>query len=125
MQMIFQMEAQKDFSAASKDAFIAEHLADSDQRQYFEAVADAFIGNKQSIDDAIEKASIKWRVARMARVDLAVLRLCAAEILFPQASGVPVSAAINEAVNIAKKYGSEDSGKFVNGILGKLAGGAE
>jgi N utilization substance protein B len=54
----------------------------------------------------------------MAKVDLSILRLSAAEILY--LSDIPDSASINEAVEMAKKYGGEDSGKFINGILGKV-----
>jgi N utilization substance protein B len=54
----------------------------------------------------------------MAKVDLAILRLSAAEILYLE--DVPDSASINEAVDMAKKFGGDDSGKFINGILGKV-----
>jgi N utilization substance protein B len=56
----------------------------------------------------------------MSRVDLSVLRLAVYEIRYDE--DVPVKVAINEAVEIAKKFGGEDSGSFVNGILGKIAG---
>ena len=88
---------------------------------YFDAAFDAYIYNNNTIDDLIEKYSKGWKIDRIARVDLAVLRVSVTEMLFLKAPAVPQAVSINEAVNLAKLYGSEDSGKFVNGILGRIA----
>ncbi|MDO4518857.1 MAG: transcription antitermination factor NusB [Eubacteriales bacterium] len=71
------------------------------------------------IDEKINEASRGWKTKRMNRVDLNVLRLAVYEILYDEA--VPVGVAINEAVELAKQYGGESSGAFVNGVLGKIA----
>ena len=71
------------------------------------------------IDELIEKNSIGWRISRISKVSLAILRLAICEILFiPE---VPVSVSINEAVELCKKYGAEEDAPFVNGILGSIA----
>lgn len=70
------------------------------------------------IDALLDQASVGWKVSRMSRVDLAILRLAVYETLFDES--IPVKVAINEAVEIARKYGGEDSRAFVNGILGKI-----
>jgi len=67
----------------------------------------------------LEEASENWRVERMAESDLAVLRLAIAEMKYME--DVPESVAINEAVNLSKKYGGENSSVFVNGVLGGIA----
>ncbi len=72
------------------------------------------------IDPLLNETSEGWKTSRMSRVDLSVLRLAVYEIRYDE--DVPVKVAINEAVEIAKKFGGEDSGSFVNGILGKIAG---
>ncbi len=85
-----------------------------------------FIGNKvlsiagiiESIDAALNEVSIGWKVKRMAKVDLTILRLAYYEIKYDE--NVPVSTAINEAVELAKSYGEENSPSFVNGILAKV-----
>ena len=85
-----------------------------------------FIGNKvlriaeiiESIDAALNEISIGWKVKRMAKVDLTILRLAYYEINYDE--NVPVSTAINEAVELAKSYGEENSPSFVNGILAKV-----
>ena len=71
------------------------------------------------IDELIEKNSIGWRISRISKVSLAILRLAICEINYiPE---VPVSVSINEAVELCKKYGAEDDAPFVNGILGSIA----
>ena len=71
------------------------------------------------IDDIIEDISENWVLSRMPLVDRSILRLAAYEMLYRD--DVPDSVSINEAVEMAKVYGGEDSSKFVNGILGRLA----
>lgn len=75
--------------------------------------------HQAEIDGRIEAISENWSVLRMPLVDRNILRLAAYEILF--ADDVPPSVAINEAVELAKVFGGEDSSKFVNGVLGRLA----
>ena len=73
------------------------------------------------LDKRINAVAEGWKTGRMGKVDLTILRLALYEILYDE--GVPVKVAINEAVEIAKKYGGEDSASFVNAILGKLVKG--
>jgi len=73
------------------------------------------------LDQRINAVAEGWKTGRMGKVDLTILRLALYEILYDE--GVPVKVAINEAVEIAKKYGGEDSASFVNAILGKLVKG--
>lgn len=70
------------------------------------------------IDQKISEQSKRWKISRMPKTDLAILRLAAYEILYDET--VPDGAAINEAVELAKAYGSGDSYKFVNGVLGGI-----
>ena len=71
------------------------------------------------IDDIIEDISENWVLSRMPLVDRSILRLAAYEMLYRD--DVPDSVSINEAVEMAKVYGGEDSSKFVNGVLGRIA----
>ena len=71
------------------------------------------------IDAVIEKNSIGWRISRISKVSLAVLRLSLCEILY--ISEVPVGVSINEAVELCKKFADEEDAPFVNGILGSVA----
>ncbi len=76
-----------------------------------------------SMDSDINAVSEGWKTARMGKVELAILRLAWYEMKYDET--VPVRVAINEAVELAKEYGGDDSPAFVNAILGKLAKGLE
>lgn len=71
------------------------------------------------LDDLIGKYSTKWKVDRLSRVAASLLRMAMCEILYIE--DVPVSVSINEAVELAKKYGGDDDAPFVNGVLGAFA----
>lgn len=74
--------------------------------------------NIKSIDKKVAQAAINWEISRMAVVDRNILRLGAYELLF--CPDIPPKVAMNEAIELAKRFGSKDSGPFVNGILDKL-----
>lgn len=88
---------------------------------------DAYIRNKyekivehlEEIDAQINERARGWKVTRMAKVDLTLIRLAVYEIRYDE--DVPTGVAINEAVELAKKYGSDDSPSFINGVLAKFA----
>lgn len=120
MKMLFQMEIQGDFSDEAKNGFSEEFLGDQLDRKYFDGVFDAYINHNNEIDDLIESYSRGWKLERLAKVDLSILRVCIAEMMYYE-DPVPVSVSINEAVRIARIYGGDDSRKFVNGILGRIS----
>ena len=102
-------------------------------RMYFESleelapINEAYMHNKyekilehlDEIDGTLNLASSGWKVSRMSKVDVNILRLAVYEMKYDE--DVPVKVAINEAVELAKKFGGDDSSSFVNGILGKIA----
>ena len=118
MMLFFQMEARKDYSVEQKEQFLALHDFNEKQLDYFQTLFHNVTDHLEEIDRILDKHTYKWRVDRMAKVDLAVLRLALGEILYMD--DVPAAAAIDEAVKLGKKFGGEDSFKFVNGILGKI-----
>ena len=118
--MLFQMEIQGDFSEEARNGFSEEFLGDQLDRKYFDGVFNAYINHNNEIDDIIEKYSKGWKLERLAKVDLSILSVCVAEMMYYE-EPVPVSVSINEAVRIAKIYGGDDSRKFVNGILGRIS----
>jgi transcription antitermination factor NusB len=82
---------------------------------YLRRLIDTTLGNQQEIDAALRRHLNRWSLERLTVLDRAILRLAAAEILY--FDDVPPKVSINEAVDIAKKYGDDDAGKFVNGVL--------
>lgn len=77
------------------------------------------LGNTEAIDRTIEEKSKNWSLSRMARVDLNILRLAVFELFFRP--DIPKNVTINEAIEVAKKFGAEESPAFINGILDEIA----
>lgn len=92
---------------------------DPDVRSYATRLVRGAASHREDLDRTIERYAEHWEISRMAYVDRNILRLAAYELLY--ADDIPVKVAINEAVELAKKYGEPDSSKFVNGILDKIA----
>lgn len=113
MQYIFQMEGQGDFSSERLEAFLSDKDAGS-QRVYITSIVDSVCKNIEAIDRIIGENSSGWAVSRLAKADLAILRLSAAEIMF---CDIPKSVSINEAVELAKTFGDDKSPGFVNAVL--------
>jgi N utilization substance protein B len=86
---------------------------------YISTKYEGIIHTIEEADEAINAASEKWKTNRMAKVDLSILRQAYYEMVYED--DVPVSVAINEAVELAKQYGSDESPAFVNGVLGRIA----
>lgn len=90
-----------------------------DERALLRARCEAVLEKLPELDALINEVSDGWKTSRMSRVDLSIIRLALFEMEFDDE--VPLKVAINEAVELAKKYGGDDSPSFVNAILGKLA----
>lgn len=95
-----------------------ECLAENDQT-YMEEKVGNVLAKEAKIDEILNGISKGWKTTRMSRVDLTILRLAVYEILFD--ADVPTGVAINEAVELGKQFGGDDSAAFINGILGKVA----
>lgn len=95
-----------------------EELQEKD-RQYMEGKFRLIIEKLDEIDNLINQKSKGWKVSRLSKVDLTILRLAVYEIKFDEE--VPTGVAINEAVELAKRFGQDESASFVNGILGAVA----
>lgn len=80
--------------------------------------AELFCDNREAIDGAIERNIKGWRIGRLSKVDLSILRLAVCEILFMP--DIPGSVACNEAVELAKKYADKKSSAFINGVLASI-----
>ena len=98
---------------------LEEDKKEPEVRDYTEKLVRGTLENKVSIDAMIERYAENWEIQRMACVDRNILRLATYEIL--HIDEIPVKVAINEAVELAKRYGEQDSSKFVNGILDRIA----
>jgi len=96
-----------------------EEEPDPEAREFAGALVSTLAQHQPEIDAVVSRIAKNWSLARMAATDRSVIRLAAAELLYHV--DVPVRVALDEAIEIAKKYGMETSGAFVNGILDRLA----
>ncbi|MBE7704361.1 MAG: transcription antitermination factor NusB [Cyanobacteria bacterium SIG29] len=100
---------------------IAEMAAleeNSDVKEYIIKIANSFKANKETIDEQIKKFAFGWDINRLVKMDKDILRIAMCELLYVQ--DAPVKVIIDEALELAKKYSTDDSAAFVNGILGKV-----
>ncbi|MCM8761663.1 MAG: transcription antitermination factor NusB [Candidatus Omnitrophica bacterium] len=96
----------------------SQDATETQVKSFADAIVRSVYKNKEDIDALIAKHATNWELDRMAVIDRNILRFGVCELLFME--GTPPKVAINEAIDIAKKYGDKDSGKFVNGILDKI-----
>ena len=106
---MLKMEAQEELTPKVKDEDAA----------YISTKSNKIIEKLDEIDEMINKQAKGWTTQRMGKVDLTILRLAVYEIVFDE--DVPTGVAINEAVELAKRFGQEESSGFVNGVLAKFA----
>jgi transcription antitermination protein NusB len=117
--MFFQMEASGAQAREVIDSFWRSFDPDPEGRAYADAAVLGVAEELEGVDAEITKASTHWRLERMARVDRNILRLGAWELLHRH--DVPRAVILDEAVELAKAYGTEESGAFVNGVLNRIA----
>jgi transcription antitermination protein NusB len=119
LQMLFAHEVAGGSAQQVITSFWRETPGDPEGREYADEALRGVVAELGRVDEAIRKASTNWRLERMARVDRNVLRLGAWELM--DRPDVPRAVILDEAVELAKRFGSEDSGAFVNGVLDRLA----
>jgi len=118
--MLFRIEFNSAEEMKEQEGFYFEELeeATGKDQEYILNKYRAIVDKKDEIDELINKVTEGWKTSRMNRVDLTILRLATYELRWDE--DVPLGVAINEAVELAKKYSSDDGPSFVNGILAKV-----
>ena len=126
LQVLYQLDVQPDLPA--DEALLRFHgnftdevaAADAEVRAYLERLVRGVTDNLADIDARIARASRNWRIERMGRVDRNLLRIAIYEMAFCE--DVPDKVAINEAIEIAKRFGGHETPAFINGILDRVLG---
>lgn len=118
MQMMYEMDTAKNMNKEAASLLAEERLA-GNHIERGKALLINIIDNLDAIDEEINKFSKSWKTNRMPKVDLAVIRLAVGEMKY--AEDVPDAVAINEAINLAKKYSTDQSSRYVHGVLGAIA----
>lgn len=116
MKLLYQMEINSDFTDEAIKIFFENYTFDEGEKLYIEDAVENIIKNLGDIDSYIENHIEGWEIHRLARVDLSILRIAIYEMLYRK--DIPIEVSINEAIEISKKYSTEESSKFINGVLG-------
>ncbi len=120
LQLLFQLDIRKEKPTATLlKRFWAAEEPDEEVRAFTEEIVKGTFKHLRVINEKILACAKNWSLDRMASVDRNVLRMAAYEILYR--IDIPPSVTINEAIELAKKYGTDESGSFVNGILDSIA----
>lgn len=119
--LLFRIEFNDEADMPEQMAFFfeAEEPLEDSVKEEISRKYTAVLEKKEELDQMLDEKATGWTVSRMGKVDLTILRLALFEMLYDDA--IPVSVAINEAVELAKKFGQAESPAFVNGILAKFA----
>ncbi len=116
VQVLFQV----DMSGTDKEEAINNVLEDNEMKdEFLETLVSGTLENLESIDQMFKSHLTNWKLERLGNVDRAVIRMALYEMMY--LDEIPLNVSINEAIDVAKSFGGEESGKFVNGVLSKVA----
>lgn len=120
LQMLYQIEMSDVSLEEVFENFWAHHPGeDLETKKFAQELVTGVLKEKQEIDALIVQHATNWKLSRMPCVDKNLLRLAVHEL--KNCKEIPIKVALNEAIEIAKKFGSEESGSFINGVLDKIA----
>ena len=115
LQALFYMDIHCDPGQDPVGDFCQSFVKNGNAHPFFHRIIDGVRQNRERIDRVIEQFSDNWRLSRMSCVDRNVLRIAVFELLYCE--DIPTKVSINEAIDIGKRFGTEESGAFINGIL--------
>ena len=128
LQAIYRLNFQEDTTGIDINAFLDETVKSyfslsgngtESIQPYTKEIVEGYLQNQDKVNAAIKKSSANWEFQRIALIDRAILQIAAYELLCR--TDIPQAVSINEAIELAKKYGGPNSSNFVNGILDKIA----
>ncbi|MDQ6637877.1 MAG: transcription antitermination factor NusB [Candidatus Dormibacteraeota bacterium] len=122
LKALFQLESSPEGPLAAVEYLAGEEAAERTEREFAGRIVAGVLEHGEEIDGLIRAASTNWSPEQMGRVDRTVLRIAVYEIRF--GGEVPLRAALNESIDLAKTFAGEESGRFVNGVLGRIVAGA-
>lgn len=119
LQALYQIEITRDASAAAVDLFLSHFEGNEQAKEFARRLVSGVVSQRPDIDRLIEKCSENWKLMRIAKVDLLILRMAAYELIF--CPDIPLNVSLDEAIEMGKRFGTGDSGSFINGVLDQLA----
>src|SRR5229473_2869222 len=120
LKALYQIELSGDGSGEALRLLFSSFPADERARNFARILVDGVIAQKDLIDEHLTQALAHWSIKRLSRIDHNIMRMALFELM--KLDDVPTRVTMDEAIELAKKYGDKDSGQFVNGVLDELAG---
>ena len=119
LQALYQIEITGDASPAPLELFWSYFEGNVKARDFARRLVAGVVTNREKIDQLIEQSTDHWKLSRMPKVDLTILRLASYELIF--CPDIPLNVSIDEAIEVSKRFSSEDSATFINGVLDHVA----
>ena len=119
LQALYQIEITGDASAAAVESFLSHFEGTPKAKEFARRLVSGVVSQKAETDRRIEQSTENWKLARMAKVDLIILRMATYELVF--CPDIPVNVSLDEAIEVAKRYGTPESATFINGVLDQVA----
>lgn len=123
LQLLYEYDTTGELTEKRMESFAVDRTTKPDTREYAQELVQGVIEHLDEFDSVFEELAEHWTVSRMPVVDRNILRIGAYELLHSES--IPAKVAINEAVELAKRFGSGDSGRFVNAILDRMHKGRQ
>jgi N utilization substance protein B len=119
LQALYQIEITGDTSAGAVELFLRHFEGNAQAKEFAQRLVAGVVSQHAEIDRMIEACTENWTLARLAKVDLVLLRMATYELV--HCPDIPTSVSLDEAIEIAKRFGSADSANFINGVLDQVA----
>jgi N utilization substance protein B len=120
-QFLYQLEFRTDDPDPQRAVFLENNPLQGKDLEYFDSIVSGVFEKKEELDASFSPFLIGWKLDRIPKVDLAILRIACYEILFDES--IPSNVSISEAVILAKQYSTEESKSYINAILGRIDSG--
>jgi N utilization substance protein B len=119
LQLLYQADVTSDPSPAALELALSRSSGSEQTKEFARRLARGVLEHRAEIDRILQESSTNWRLGRMAKVDLNILRIATYEMLY--CPDIPMNVSIDEALEVSKRYGSEESPPFINGVLDQVA----
>jgi transcription antitermination protein NusB len=119
LQALYQIEMTGDISAGAVDSFLNHFEGAAKAKEFARQLVSGVVSQRSEIDRRIENCTDNWKLTRLAKIDFLILRLATYELVY--CPDIPHNVSLNEAIEIAKRFGTDDSAAFINGVLDRIA----
>jgi N utilization substance protein B len=119
LQALYQIEMTGDASDAAVELFLAHFEGSAEAKEFARCLIVGVVSQRAEIDGLIQRCTEHWKLLRMAKVDLVILRMATYELVF--CPDIPGNVSLDEAIEISKRFGTDNSAAFINGVLDQVA----